>query len=176
VEAQAETPEPVHSVPQALADSPRAPRRAIGRILAVAGIAMLVVAIAAIAVRDRFSQPDVETPVTVQQTASATEPTPAPAPAPSTATPPAQAVTSGVNVTMITRRRVWMRVTVDGKRAFEREVGAGEQIPLRGDRSIVVRAGDAGAVAVIWNGRDAGTVGRDGVVATREFTRDAPPR
>ena len=69
-----------------------------------------------------------------------------------------------------------MRVTVDGKRAFEREVGAGEQIPLRGDRSIVVRAGDAGAVAVIWNGRDAGTVGRDGVVATREFTRDAPPR
>ena len=94
-----------------------------------------------------------------------------PPPAP-VATPPASspAGTSGVNVDVTTRRRVWMRVTLDGKRAFEREVPAGEQIPLHADRSILIRAGDAGAVAVRQNGRDAGPLGRDGVIATREFT------
>jgi Domain of unknown function (DUF4115) len=174
--AEAEAPQAAPAAAHAFA-VPRAVRRVNKRVLAVAGIAV-VLGGAAMAVRDRGSQPVVETPVTTQPAAPTAVETPAPASTPTTRTlpAPAQSGVPGVNLTLITRRRAWMRVTIDGKRAFEREVGAGEQIPLRGDRSIVVRAGDAGAVAVIWNGRDAGSIGRDGVVATREFTRDAASR
>jgi hypothetical protein len=173
-----EAPEPVPGVPHALADS-AASRRVNGRVMAtvaaVAAIAMVLVA--AIALRNNGSQPEGAT-VTAQPTPSEPVPAPAAAAAPTVTPPPgtAPADAAAVNVTMITRRRVWMRVTLDGKRAFEREVDAGQQIPLRADRSIVIRAGDAGAIAVVWNGRDAGTIGRDGVVGTREFTRDAAAR
>ena len=175
-QAEPEAPQTAHDVTHARVD-PRPARRISVAILAVAGIA--VVLVAAFVIRDRNAQSVVDTPVTAQPTPS--DPVPAPAPAASEATTapppaPAQSDGSGVNVTLVTRRRAWLRVTIDGKRAFEREVGAGERIPLRGDRSIVIRAGDAGAVAVIWNGRDAGSIGRDGVVATREFTRDATSR
>jgi hypothetical protein len=85
-------------------------------------------------------------------------------------------VPSGVNVELTTRRRVWLRVTLDGQRSFEREVPADQHIPLHAVRSIVIRAGDAGAVAVTQNGRDAGPLGRDGVIATREFKPDSASR
>jgi Domain of unknown function (DUF4115) len=176
--AEAEAPHAAPAAAHTPADSRVVRRVNVNRrVLAVAGIAV-VLGGAAMAVRDRGSQPVVETPVATQPAAPATVETPAPASTPATRTPPAPAQSGvpGVNLTLITRRRAWMRVTIDGQRAFEREVGPGEQIPLRGDRSIVVRAGDAGAVAVIWNGRDAGSMGRDGVVATREFTRDAASR
>jgi hypothetical protein len=67
-------------------------------------------------------------------------------------------------------RRVWVRVTADGQRMVERELAAGERVPLRADRSIVVRAGDAGAVRLTINGRDEGSVGKDGLIGTRTIT------
>ena len=42
-------------------------------------------------------------------------------------------------------RRVWIRATVDGARVVERELQANERVTLRPARTIVVRAGDAGA-------------------------------
>ena len=74
-------------------------------------------------------------------------------------------------------RRVWVRVTADGQRAVERELAAGERVPLRADRSIVVRAGDAGAVRLTINGRDEGSIGKDGLIGTRTLTAPgaAPP-
>jgi len=74
-------------------------------------------------------------------------------------------------------RRVWVRVTADGQRTVERELAAGERVPLRADRSIVVRAGDAGAVRLTINGRDEGSIGKDGLIGTRTLTAPgaAPP-
>ena len=74
-------------------------------------------------------------------------------------------------------RRVWVRVTADGRRTVERELAAGERVPLRAERSIVVRAGDAGAVRLTINGRDEGPVGKDGLIGTRTLMAPgaAPP-
>jgi hypothetical protein len=79
-----------------------------------------------------------------------------------------------LRIDLKTLRRVWLRVSVDGRIAIEREVAEGEQLPFGADRSIVVRAGDAGAVTVRVGGVDQGTIGRDGEVLTRTFA--APTR
>jgi hypothetical protein len=63
-----------------------------------------------------------------------------------------------------------MRVTVDDNKTLERQVPAGQHIPLEADRVIAVRAGDAGAVRVTVDGRDLGILGADGQVVTRTFT------
>jgi len=78
-----------------------------------------------------------------------------------------------LRIDLKTLRRVWLRVSVDGRIAIEREVAEGEQLPFGADRSIVVRAGDAGAVTVRVGGVDQGTIGRDGEVLTRTFTAPA---
>jgi hypothetical protein len=83
---------------------------------------------------------------------------------------------SGVSIDVTTRRAVWMRVTIDGKRELEREVPQGQRIPLHGERTIVIRVGDAGAVTIARDGRDLGPLGRDGVIATREFSLDPTAR
>ena len=78
---------------------------------------------------------------------------------------------------LVTLRRVWVRVLVDGERAIERELEADARIPLRAKQLIVIRAGDAGAVRVSLAGEDQGVLGPDGVVATRTFVvKAAPPR
>ena len=74
-----------------------------------------------------------------------------------------------VRIDLTTLRRVWLRVSVDGRIAIEREVAAGEHLPFGADRSIVVRAGDAGAVTVRTGEVDQGPIGRDGQVVTRTF-------
>ena len=79
-----------------------------------------------------------------------------------------------LRVDLTSQRRVWLRVSVDGRIALEREVDGGERLPFGADRSIVVRAGDAGAVTVRVGADDQGPLGRDGQVVTRAFT--APVR
>jgi hypothetical protein len=71
-------------------------------------------------------------------------------------------------------RRVWIRATVDGARVVERELEANERVTLRPGRTIVIRAGDAGSVRIILDGRDRGPLGADGIAVTRTFTAAAP--
>src|SRR3954470_2745445 len=181
-------PDAAPDVPHAIVRPRQAPRRD-RRVVIVAGVGIaLAVALGAamFATRGREQAPEVARPDAVAAaapeaapnttTASPTVPqTPAAAnpPVASAAAPPAVAA-SGVNVDIATRRRVWMRVTLDGNRAFEREVAGDQKIPLHAARSIVIRVGDAGAVAVTRNGRDVGPLGRDGVIATREFSVKPP--
>lgn len=79
-----------------------------------------------------------------------------------------------LRIDVVTSRPVWMRVTVDGRIAIERILPPGERLPFGADKSIEVRAGDAGAVSV-WVGTvDQGPLGRDGQVVRRLF--EAPVR
>ena len=78
-----------------------------------------------------------------------------------------------VNVVLITSRPVWTRVTVDDRKVIEREIPGGQTIPLGADRAILIRAGDAGAVRVIVDGKDLGALGRDGQIASRTFSAPA---
>lgn len=73
-----------------------------------------------------------------------------------------------------TARSVWVRVTVDGTRAVERELAADSRVVLPAGRSYVIRSGDAGAVRFILNGQDQGPLGTDAQVVTRTFTARQP--
>lgn len=132
-----------------------------GRAAAAISVGVLAVGAVAFALWGRQSPP--ASPSTPATAAKPPEPvvTPPPAAAP---------VVPGVNLELVTHRRVWVRVTIDGKRAFERELAPDQRIPLHGEQAIVIRAGDAGAITVTRDGRDAGALGRDGMIATREFT------
>jgi hypothetical protein len=163
-------PSPVPDAPQpAAAESSIAeettPRRAALPLLALVGGIVLVVSFAVVWMINRA--PDASTRPPVQH-----EPRPVARlpPEPAAATPPAPPVDPHpVRIDLKTLRRVWLRVSVDGRIAIEREVAGGEQLPFGADRSIVVRAGDAGAVTVSVGGVDQGPIGKDGEVLTRTF-------
>jgi hypothetical protein len=103
--------------------------------------------------------------------ATATPAAPADAPATSAAPPPAQPPAESE---IVTERQVWMRVIVDGNRVLEREVPPGTRIPLKAEKTIVIRTGDAGAVRLSLRGAPGELLGREGEVVTRTIT--VPPR
>ena len=152
---------------------PRAPRAAhVGVVLAA--LAVLVVGV--LLWKSSSDDPVAATP----PSAAAAAPSPSSAAAPAAtpveapATVPAPAALAGppraLTIEFVTLRPVWARITVDGKRAFEREFPANQRVPLGADRTIAVRAGDAGAIRLIVDGRDQGVLGKDGQVYNRMFT------
>ena len=106
---------------------------------------------------------------------------PSTAPAPDAAPPAALSATpeppAAARVTAVpgqselaTSRAVWVRVIADGERVVERELPANARVPLKAQKTIVIRTGDAGAVRLSIGGRDQGVLGRDGEVVTRRFS------
>jgi hypothetical protein len=142
------------------------------RVPAVAAVAIAAVVLLAWA---WWPVGEVEAPGPESSAPASSAVTPDPQPAPPPAAAPAQPP-AALNVEIATERVVWMRVTVDGRQLFEREVPAGEKIPLRADSRIVVRAGDAGGVRLIVNGRDEGVLGADGQVVTRTLNAPGAPQ
>jgi hypothetical protein len=106
-----------------------------------------------------------ETPEPTPTRAATARPAPTHAPV-----PPA----GSLRVELRTLRPVWARAFVDGRKAFERELPAGQRVPLQATRVIVVRAGDAGAIRISVDGKDQGPLGPDGRPVTRLVT--ASPR
>ncbi|RPF46952.1 cytoskeletal protein RodZ [Thermodesulfitimonas autotrophica] len=80
-------------------------------------------------------------------------------------------VPQGVEVKLsVTQDRCWMRVITDGTVAFEGEVRAGEVRTFAAKNQIHLRLGNAGVVAVSYNGQELGYLGAVGQVVTREFS------
>jgi hypothetical protein len=189
----AEASGPIESVPEAMPASetdaivpvlPKGPvpdtrraqlTRARRWVVPIAVAAMVVVSV--LAVRSRRSTSPAEqlaAPDAVTSSASARPAAAAPAAPPEPQSAGARAAsTSPLTVELVTRRPVWVRVFVDGRRAMERELPAGQRLPFQATRTVVVRAGDAGAISVMVNGRDAGPIGPDGTVATRAFSAES---
>jgi Domain of unknown function (DUF4115) len=95
-------------------------------------------------------------------------------PTPVASTGPAPgAPARALNIVLITSRPVWTRVTVDDRKVIEREIAGAQTIPLGADRAITIRAGDAGAIKLIVDGKDVGVLGRDGQIASRTFNAPA---
>jgi hypothetical protein len=109
--------------------------------------------------------PATQSPAPAAQTPAATS-TPPPRTEPA---PPAVPV-SGLQAEIVTLRPVWVRVLVDGEKTIERELRGNDRIPLRAQRVIFLRVGDAGALRIVVNGQDQGVLGRDGEIVTRSFT------
>jgi hypothetical protein len=132
------------------------PLLGLGLVAAVAIVLMAAVVLlprGGVRVQDAGAMP--VAPASVD--APVAEPLPEPAPPP----PPAE---------LVTTRQVWVRVTVDGERVIERELSAGTRVPLEARGTVLVRAGDGGAVRLLVRGEDQGVLGTDGAVVTRTFT------
>jgi hypothetical protein len=108
---------------------------------------------------------------TAPSTGAAPPATPSETPGPPA---PARVTASPFESELATSRTVWVRVLADGERVIERELPANARVPVKAKKTIVIRAGDAGAVRLSIGGRDQGVLGPDGEVATRTFS--VPPQ
>jgi hypothetical protein len=143
------------------------------RLIAAVAVLLLVV----IAVWNWSASRGTATPAQPATSAPATpapatraEPPPTPTPQPVASSGPPRAL----NIELVTLRPVWTRVIVDDQKVIERELPKDSRIPLGADRAIAIRAGDAGAIKLTIEGKDAGVLGRDGQIGTR--TLRAPGR
>jgi hypothetical protein len=142
------------------------PAVAAGAVLAVLAGGLLVAML-----WNRAPESTSPAPAAVEPPAAAPAPSAEPTPPAAPAASPAEATSESAITTV---RRVWMRVVVDGERVLEREVPAGTRVPLKAEKTIVIRTGDAGAVRLSMRGADRGFLGVEGEVVTRSFT--VPPR
>jgi hypothetical protein len=142
-------------------------------LMAAIGGAVVIVVTAAIYFMGRGGAPEEPAPAARPQPSVETAAPAASQPAPTAAAVPQPAVVpeGGIQGELTTLRVSWVRVIVDGEKTIERELPAGAKIALVARQSIVVRAGDAGAVRVTIDGKDQGSFGPDGAVATRTFQR-----
>jgi hypothetical protein len=165
--------EPIAPVSVARSAPPRAAY--VGVVLAA--LALLAVGVllwrSAITPVGPAAQPDARSlPATSPAAAGAVAQAAAPAPRPApTAGPPRP-----LNVEFLTLRPVWARVTVDGRRAVEKEFAADERMSFGADTTIAIRAGNGGAIRLVVDGQDLGVPGRDGQVFSRTFTVRAGAR
>jgi hypothetical protein len=86
-----------------------------------------------------------------------------------TGVPPGPSFATSRTIEVRLTDRSWLRVDVDGAKALEGIFPAGTRKEFHG-RSVYVRAGNAGGVVVVVNGKDEGTMGPAGDVVERTFT------
>jgi len=78
-----------------------------------------------------------------------------------------------VNVVVIADEQAWVRVTVDGKVAFEGRVTAGTAYPYDGNIQIEVLTGNGIAISILYNESNLGPMGNLGEVVDRIYTSKA---
>lgn len=107
---------------------------------------------------------------------AATAPAATQAPAVHKETAPAVAVpekkVDGVEVTATFSDKCWTKIIADEKTVFEGTVESGEKLTWKAKQQIVVTAGNAGAVDVVYNGKSLGKLGATGDVVTKKITQD----
>ncbi|MBC8120360.1 MAG: helix-turn-helix domain-containing protein [Gemmatimonadaceae bacterium] len=113
--------------------------------------------------------PPAQTRVVSRPPAPAATPVPAagtsPAPAPAGATP--------IQMQVALKERSWVRVTADGRTAFEGELPQGTRRDWQAKTQLSVRAGNAGGVVLTLNAQDLGQMGKSGQVVERVFRQNA---
>lgn len=147
-------------------------RRGRTLLMAVAGGAAVLITVVTLLTRTWNARPDGSSGGGSQPAARAAQVPRSTAPSSSTPNP---VVPEAPRSEITALRRVWVRVVVDGTREVERELNAGDRIPLRAGRTSVIRAGNAGAVRLTIDGEDRGLLGPEGEVVTRTLQIPATP-
>lgn len=75
----------------------------------------------------------------------------------------------GVNITAKFDNNCWTQVTVDGKEVFEGTVEGGKTMDWKGQESVAITAGNAGAVEITYNGKSQGKMGAEGEVIEKTY-------
>lgn len=79
-----------------------------------------------------------------------------------------------VSVDAHVKGRSWMQVTVDDEIVFEGIAEDGETMSWNGKKSVVVYAGNAGAVSITQNGKLLGSMGGVGEVVEKTYSKNKP--
>jgi cytoskeletal protein RodZ len=95
----------------------------------------------------------------------AAEPLPTPEPV---AAPAEQ--TAGIRLELRATAEAWVRVISDGKTVYSGVLQPNEARVFEGADSMILRAGNAGALAATYNGKPLGELGPEGQVRTIQFT------
>jgi cytoskeletal protein RodZ len=165
-------PQPVEN-PTPVFDPEVAERAERARPNWAAAMAAALVVICLIAVGQLVSGSGSKTPVAGGNPSPTTSAQPrptAPAPGPEPSGAVALAPQSGVNVRVRLLGKSWLHVVgASGQVLFEGILSKGAQRDFADPRRIRMTLGNAGAVALIVNGRDAGVAGANGQVAHRSF-------
>jgi transcriptional regulator with XRE-family HTH domain len=111
-------------------------------------------------------------PATAPQDAVGTSGRVAPQPRAVDARPTPPPSSAALSVLLSASAPCWVAATVDGKRVLYRALQPGEHASLDGNRTISIRAGNAGVLAWSVNGRDMGAFGSPGEVRTSRVTPD----
>ena len=96
----------------------------------------------------------------------AAQPEPAPAPAPAAAPAAAPVPADRLMVQVLATRTSWITAIVDGRRVVQRMFQPGEEQTFEVHKEIVLTTGDAGGVAVVFNGAPTKPLGASGQVVT----------
>ena len=145
------------------------------RVIAGAGALVVVIVAGALLTRPSQNGPDRSSRTGSQAVPAATPPLSQRAVPPTAQQTGPSADAGSARSEIIALQRVWVRVVVDGTREVERELAAGERVPLRAGRASVIRAGNAGALRVMINGEDRGTLGPEGEPITRTLRAPGTP-
>ena len=121
-------------------------------------------------VAENVNQPAVETQteIVAQEVQTVTPP---PTPVETQQVAQVQTSVNEVNLQATFSGDCWTQVIVDGKLEYEGMIGAGENFNWKGNQSINVLLGNAGAAQFVMNGQNVGSLGGDGDVVEKTFTR-----
>jgi cytoskeleton protein RodZ len=111
------------------------------------------------------SAPDAPAPVALTPAAPGIA-APAPPALRAPAVPPVPPDGDRLLIALSVKRPCWVSATVDGQKAIERLLQAGEEQTVEVRREMVLTAGDASAITMTLNGADAKPLGRAGEVVT----------
>jgi cytoskeleton protein RodZ len=81
-------------------------------------------------------------------------------------------ISGAVQVIVVARQRTYLRVTVDGKSAFDGRVLPGNAYPFGAEKRVEILTGSAAALQIFFNQTDLGSLGQVGQVKNLIFTKD----
>ncbi|MEA5508646.1 RodZ domain-containing protein [Crocosphaera sp. UHCC 0190] len=130
---------------------------------------------APISVTPTIEKPETPQPEVVSNNASVASETPPEAPATPTPEPtvsPGVAPTGPVSAAVQLEDDSWLKVEVDGKTEYEGILEKGAQQTWKAQETLIIRAGNAGAVKLSINNKPAELLGTLGEVKEKEITPD----
>lgn len=133
----------------------------------LAATAIILVAVIGIGFWAYGGQQSPSVPQKVQPPAEQAQQVPE-APAPAVPVKPAN--TKPVYVQAKFSEECWTQVTADGKRIYEGTPKKDESFTWEAQETLAIKAGNAGAMDVTWNGQPQGKLGKKGDVVTKTFT------
>ncbi|HMF79742.1 MAG TPA: helix-turn-helix domain-containing protein [Bryobacteraceae bacterium] len=103
---------------------------------------------------------------------SPSNPTARPAPDPTLAAgePPAAEIDNGIHIRLMAIEATWLSIVADGEQTYSGILKASQTKVLVGRETARIRAGNAGGVTIVFNGRELGPMGRRGETRTVLFT------